>query len=382
MSNRHVIHILEATASGARKHVRYITRSLINNDFRVDLILSTKRADPDFFEKDLDVYKRLGCRVYMVDMERDACMADRKAIKEVRKILTDEQPSIVHSHCGKAGFISRMAIKKMKEKPAIVHTPHSYYFQNFNGLMQSLSISFERYLGGNIFCISDAEYEMVKLLDLSRNGNLYKGLNGLPINFKNKLMLREQSREELKLSPNQIAIGVFARLVKRKGHQWLLQSIATLTVKEKQKIKILLFGDGEEKASLIKLAEELNISHIIEFKGYVPKAEQLLHGLDVCILPSLYEGLSYNLLETLAAGVPLIASDIPANRFNLDNCPIQYAAVDDKKMLADLIRRLIDAPEWREEIGEQSSEWVFKHFTLEEQVRQLLICYRKVANLN
>ncbi len=384
MNPIHVIQILEATGGGSRKHLRYITQALREAGHTVDLVLATRRCDPDF-EDDLKLYHTLGSKVFLFDLKRNLSLSDLRWLRRFRAILKERRPQLVHSHCAKAGLIARLAVKSMGRKaPRNVHTPHSYFFQGFPGaISQCLGIRLERFLSrtGGIFCISEAETRLIAQHRIAPAERVFTGLNGLPPDFAGTLEPREKVRERFGLPDNVVAVGVFARLAVKKGHLWLLEAIQALNDETRRQAKFFFFGAGPLEGLVQRRIRKLGLADTVICTGYIPCAERLLPGMDLGVLPSYYEGLAYQLLETLAAGVPLIASDIPGNRFEFPGNPIQYIPVGDVPGLAGQLEKFIKkTPEHRAELGAQGQAWVHQHFPLKKQINALLDCYTRILS--
>jgi len=107
-----------------------------------------------------------------------------------------------------------------------------------------------------------------------------------------------------------------ARLIPIKGINYLIQSMM-LILQSFPKAKLVICGDGPEKESLQKLAEELGISEHVCFKGYIPHDEMVQYYMsaDVFVLPSVEiggykEGLGVVLIEAMACGTPVIGTNV------------------------------------------------------------------------
>jgi glycosyltransferase involved in cell wall biosynthesis len=105
-----------------------------------------------------------------------------------------------------------------------------------------------------------------------------------------------------------ICIGTISRLTRQKDLPTLFSAFAQF-LRLHPDSKLLMVGGGEEKNSLVSLAEELAIANNIEWVGRTSEIQKYLSRMDVFVLSSLYEGFGLVLLEAMDAGVPVIASN-------------------------------------------------------------------------
>ena len=107
-----------------------------------------------------------------------------------------------------------------------------------------------------------------------------------------------------------------ARLTPRKGLRSLLEAMILLKKKEKRVFSLDIVGDGHERESLEAFTKESNLVDRVRFVGRVPHNEivSLYHRAHVYVLPSLNEGMSNNVLEALACGLPIITTDTGGTR--------------------------------------------------------------------
>ena len=116
-------------------------------------------------------------------------------------------------------------------------------------------------------------------------------------------------RAEMSLQPGQPVIGNIGRLEKLKGQAVLIEAMPAV-LKEFPDATLLLVGGGEAKEELLAKCRELGIASSVVFTGFRDDIPELLRLLDVFVMPSLSEGLGTSVLDAMAAGVPVIASDV------------------------------------------------------------------------
>jgi len=117
---------------------------------------------------------------------------------------------------------------------------------------------------------------------------------------------------ELGLKGKTVLIAV-GRLSKQKGFEYLIKALSEVKKKEKN-FKLLLIGDGEEKKSLERLSKKMGLEEEIIFLGKVfhDKLPKYYHVADIFVLPSLYESFGIVFLEAMAAGLPIISTNVAA----------------------------------------------------------------------
>jgi len=123
---------------------------------------------------------------------------------------------------------------------------------------------------------------------------------------------RERARAALGLPAAARLVGTAAALVPQKGVEYLIHAVAAVH-RDRPQVHLAIAGDGPLRAPLQGLAASLGVADAIHFLGQRDDIAQYLAALDLFVLPSLWEGLPYALLEAGAAGLPVLATAIPGN---------------------------------------------------------------------
>ncbi len=125
---------------------------------------------------------------------------------------------------------------------------------------------------------------------------------------------KAKKRISLGIGIDDFIIGHIGRLVKVKDQATLLKAFKlSLTYNDYLNEKLLLIGDGPEKQNLEALANQLNISNSVIFTGTRTDIVELINIMDVFVLSSLNEGISLTILQALACGVPVVATNVGGN---------------------------------------------------------------------
>ncbi len=127
-------------------------------------------------------------------------------------------------------------------------------------------------------------------------------------NSEDRKLARFQIRQELGLFPESRLLLTVGRLHSQKGYEDIIPVI-THIVKETPMIKFLWVGEGEYRNFLMTKVREYRVEDYVMFLGHRNDILQLLHAADLFVFPTHYEGLPFALIEAMAAGLPIIASD-------------------------------------------------------------------------
>ena len=135
--------------------------------------------------------------------------------------------------------------------------------------------------------------------------------NGVDVERFGRQGEREAARAGLGVAPQARVMIVVAKLFAQKGHTVLLEALASTPLRPDD--AVLFVGDGPERGRLEQLAEQRGLA-AVRFLGNRPDVPQLLAASDLFVLPSLWEGLPMALLEGMASGLPVIATDVAGSR--------------------------------------------------------------------
>ncbi|MCC7145743.1 MAG: glycosyltransferase [Phycisphaeraceae bacterium] len=164
--------------------------------------------------------------------------------------------------------------------------------------------------------------------------------------------LREKIRAELGITANQPVVLQVARLHPVKDHATALRAMAHVKVRCPNAV-LLLAGDGELRSDLEKQAAELGTAAHVRFLGVRTDIPALMAAADVFVLSSLSEGISVTLLEAMAAGLPIAATDVGGNGEIIEHGITGLLSPrSDSQRLADNVLNLLEDAPLRRLLGE------------------------------
>jgi len=124
---------------------------------------------------------------------------------------------------------------------------------------------------------------------------------------------REKTRAALGLAASDQAVAVVATFKEQKGHRYLIEAAATLAA-DFPRLRYLLIGDGQLRDDLERRIAATGLAGQFQLLGLRPDVPDLLAAADLFVLPSLWEGLPMALVEAMAAGLPVVATEVSGTR--------------------------------------------------------------------
>jgi glycosyltransferase involved in cell wall biosynthesis len=180
---------------------------------------------------------------------------------------------------------------------------------------------------------------------------------------------RAQARTVLGAAAGDVVVGVVGRLSAQKAHHVLFEAVAKC-LPDVPSLRLAVIGDGELRSQLHDTAERLGIGHRTTFLGTRRDIPQLLPGLDLSCLSSVHEGVPIALMEAMAAGVPIVASDCGAISDIVEDGEQGYLIpVGDVDRLADRLRLLASDPGLRARLGQAARARAERDFGIEQTAR-------------
>jgi len=165
---------------------------------------------------------------------------------------------------------------------------------------------------------------------------------------------------------SEILLSYCANLIPRKGHKYLIMALSEV-LREHPTVRLTLTGDGPLKDELIDLTRDLGNSKNVHFTGRVSYEElyRLLAMTDIYVFPSLSESFPFAILEAMAAGKPIVATDVGGvSEAVSDGVNGRLVPPGDPKSLAQAIVELLSDPNRAREMGESSRALAEEKFHL------------------
>ncbi len=199
--------------------------------------------------------------------------------------------------------------------------------------------------------------------------------NGIgPIDFFPREEARAFFAEKIgrPIAPHTYLVGTNAELTRNKGIHHLISASGSCA----REALTLIIGEGHERSSLEHSLEKTGLQNAVHLLGFIPDAARYLKGLDIFVLPSLKEGLPYTIMEAMAAGLPVISTqvggipDLVEHRKNG-----LLVRPKDPPALAAALRTLMTQEELKAELSQASPGKIKSKFGLAQMIQNTIALY-------
>lgn len=239
----------------------------------------------------------------------------RKHLRHLENLYDIKRFDIVHSHGGIAGFYGRL-LKKHHPEFKSVHTIHGiHYINNDSFWVRNISKSIEQYLvqfTDKTICVSLTDLKTAienKIADRSKSVVIH---NGIELSDFTNTGKNKQLMDEFGLLEDNFIIGNISRFDIQKNQKLIIQAAYYLS-KNCPEMRFILVGDGKCFKEMKQYVHDSNLQNVIIFTGERGDKKDFYSIFDIFVLPSLWEGLPYVLLEAMASKLPVICSNIPSH---------------------------------------------------------------------
>jgi glycosyltransferase involved in cell wall biosynthesis len=202
--------------------------------------------------------------------------------------------------------------------------------------------------------------------------------NGIDVGALPDARMRARVRSELGISDADVVVGTVARLDPVKDLQTLIRAVALHSGKPPSLV-LLIVGDGSERARLEASVREMGADSSVRFLGHRDDARELLAGCDLYASSSISEGISLTILEAMAAGLPIVATQVGGTPEIVDATCGRLVPARDPAALGRALAALADDAALRRTLGRGARARVEEHFTLDRMVREYRAAYYAAA---
>ncbi|MDQ0319859.1 glycosyltransferase involved in cell wall biosynthesis [Pararhizobium capsulatum DSM 1112] len=298
-----LLEVLEPSGGGSGRHMLDLCRGMSQRGHHVEAVYSPLRAEETFVRE----LKSLGLpAVHSVDMKRSPGLSDIAAHRKLRSIIGKDRFDIIHGHSSKAGALTRLRLPGLHVPR--VYTPHAFRTMDpslgkggslIYGTIENL---LARHFTDRLICVSEDEYRHALSLGMPAK-TLSVVVNGAappPADMARTV------RSTFGIPDDAFLFGFIGRLCAQKAPLRLVEAFRLLASKNPH-AQLLMVGSGELEEDVARaiadsgLADRMHLTKT--FTG-----PQAVGAFDLLVMPSLYEAMSYVMLEGAAAGKPILCT--------------------------------------------------------------------------
>lgn len=234
----------------------------------------------------------------------------------VKRLVNKHQYEIVHCQSPIGGVITRLACKKARRKGTrVIYVAHGFHFYKSASIKKWLMFyPIEKYCAKYTDCLVTINYEdyhlaKKKMSKISR----IEYIPGVGTNTElitNTNVNKDKKKEEIGIPQDATVLLIVGEFIKRKNHETAIRAFASANMKN---TILLLCGQGPLEKRLKELVDRLHITDKVIFMGYRNDIDEIVNIADIFVFPTYQEGLPISVIEAMAAGLPVICSDIRGN---------------------------------------------------------------------
>ncbi len=330
-------------------------------------------------------------RTIVIDEMRRAIepVKDVLAYRKLKRLLTEIQPDIVHTHSAKAGILGRYAGWSLKDKwapnrPAVVHGIHGLSFHPYQSAwLNRLYIAVEKVAGKRtdyFISVADAMTEQNKAAGIGVDKPYVTAYSAIdeeqfvePIPAKRIAAFRSQ----YDIPADAVVLVSIARLFMLKGHDFIIESAKELS-KRFDNVIWLFVGDGNLSDHYKEQVAALGLAERFRYTGLMPPTEipLAIQASDILVHCSLREGLARTLPQAMLCGRPAISFDVDGAREVVNDHTGRLIEPKNVPQLIDACAELIADKTLREQLGRTGRDSVAKKFAPDTMVDVIEEVYR------
>ncbi|MFM7923203.1 MAG: glycosyltransferase family 4 protein, partial [Planctomycetaceae bacterium] len=308
---------------------------------------------------------------------------DLRCYHQLRCLIRELKPDIVHTHSSKAGILGRLAAHQLKI-PA-VHTIHGAAFHYGQQAVLQLAFRQAEKMAArwcqHFISVCDAmtrQYVTAGIAPVDKFTTIYSGMD--VDRFLCPAVPPSEIRKQLNLSENDVVFGKVGRLFNLKGHNYLIEAAATVA-SHIPNAKFMLVGDGSLREVYQQRIQQLGLTDKFRFTGLVPpdRVPDFIHAADVVVHTSDWEGLPRVVPQGLLAGKPVVAFDIDGTPEvcieGVTGCLVPHRNIE---ILARAMVQLGQDAALRTRLGNCGREMFTQQFRHEYMTARIREVYQKV----
>jgi glycosyltransferase involved in cell wall biosynthesis len=343
-----VLHVLNSTRfSGAENVVCQIIHMFQNDDYEMAYTSPNGQISDALKERGVDFYPLESLKV-----------------SELKKVIKQFQPDVIHAHDMKASFV----VSRCNGKIPFVSHIHNNAFDSRKISLKSIAYLFAALRSKHIFWVSNSSF----------NGYCFHGILDNKSSILYNVIDIDALKEKMLLDNNSYKYDVcyLGRLTYQKNPQRCVKVIYELK-KINPNIKAVFIGTGELETEVKELCNKLNLCDSIDFLGFQSNPLKILHDSKVMLMTSRWEGTPMCALEAMALGVPIVCTPTDGLKDLITNDEPGYIS-DDDLVISKKISELISDQELHKRLSDNCIRHAEDINNIDKYKYQISKCYNDI----
>lgn len=374
--------VLEVTKStaGVAEYVRGLARELDKSRFSLTVACLSEGSQ----EFAAELAQIPGVSAFSLAMNRYQIdpFSDSRVLLRLRSIIRNERFDLIHAHASKPGFLARLAAAG--SQTPVIYSPHCFSFHAGTGsLKATLLADLERFAAHRlttcILTVADGERTLARQYNVGSDEQFFTIHTGIdPAPFERPLE-RGAARSSLDVPGHALLVGSVGRLSAQKAPLDFVRAAGHVH-KRQPGVHFAWIGSGPLEPAARQLAAQLGLGEVMHFVGQRSDVPRLMGALDCFVLTSLWEGFPIVLLEAMAAGAPIVASDIPGNDEAIAHGKNGWLVkTGDAAATGDAILDLLQNPERAGQFRQAGRKRIQEEFTRANMMKAITCLYEETA---
>lgn len=302
---------------------------------------------------------------------------DFRLLSGLKRLIRKENPDIIHTHGVKANFFGRLASRSFPGIPVVttIHSLLQYDYSNrLAFLLASKLEQWTRPFNHHYIAISNSiEQSLIEEgVGKEKITKVHHGIDFLKYSKGTDVL-----RHQLNIRDRGFVIGVVSRLVKIKGIEYVIRAMVEIV--QSTSAYLVIVGTGPEEEKLKKLTHDLNLDDNVYFVGFREDINDCLHSFDLFVSASLSEGLGLNVMEAMAASLPIVVTGVGGILdFTEDGVNGLVIPVHSVEAISEKVLLLKEDPVLAGTISAKARETIQRKFTLEAMAKNTAEVYQKL----
>ena len=321
----------------------------------------------------------------VIDLPFEKSMWSPKNLK-ASILLSDEMRrenyALIITHTSLAAFFTRLALWGLEERPKVANMVHGYLFDDETPwLKRDLLLAAERWMAPDTDLVLTMNQWDCELAERYQLGGRVVQVPGVGVDFsrfdKVPPDTRQRLRKELSIPEDAVVLIYAAEFSVRKSQNVVIRAIAQLP----EHIMLVLAGEGALREECRELAQKLGLEDRVLFPGQVRDIPAWYAMADAAVSASRSEGLPFNIMEAMYAGLPVVASKVKGHSDLIeDGVTGLLYPYGDVEACAEQVMRLVGSEQLRRELGRNARENV-EQYGLERVLPVVWAQYAALAEL-